>query len=176
MKNISSVLIKASVPFFILMMIFSSCKNQLQPADSDKAYVTFAASISRTVFPTVTVENCTSFTLTGISSGSTETTAFGSWNSYADLKAASVEITPGTWVFTLTAVASGLTYTKTLDSKEITAGSSTPLEFALAFSSYTATSGTTGTLSYTITYPLSTDAKVVTAALYTKSEDRKSVV
>ena len=169
MKKLNFGLLKtATIASLFVLMIFSSCDNQLQPNSSDKAYVTFAASISRTVFPTVTIDNCTSFTLTGVASGSTETTSFGSWTSYAELQKSTVEVASGIWSFTLTAVAAGLTYTQTLTSKEITAGTSTPLEFALAFSSYTATSGTTGTLSYTITFPLNTDAKHITADLYTK--------
>lgn len=172
MKKKLNILLSALAAAFVPMLF--SCSNLFDSDDKDSsssanegtAYLTFGAPSYRTVIPSVSDSDFNVFTLTGAKAGEDES-ELGEWYSVSSMLEASIEVSPGTWNFTLTADAgssyngaSTSTYTGTIKNKEIAAGSNS-LEFTLSLSDR----GTgEGSLKITFDYSSAENADKVSSA------------
>lgn len=116
------------------MFQFFGCKQIEDLKDSEKvAYITINNSLARTVNPEASIEKMTNFVLKGTFSGEEEQ-ELGTWDNAETLKTAKIPIKPGLWDFKLTAQQGGVSFSATIEKKQIEIALNN-LEFNLSMSS-----------------------------------------
>mgnify|MGYP004659145577 CR=1 FL=1 len=130
MKNILKVIVLISFAMFQ----FFGCKQIEDLKDSEKvAYITINNSLARTAMPELSIEKMTNFLLKGTFSGEEEQ-ELGTWDNAKSLKTAKIFIKPGLWDFKLTSQQGGVSFSATIEKKQIEVALNN-LEFNLSVSS-----------------------------------------
>lgn len=134
MKNRIKNILKAIALISFSMFQFFGCKQIEDLKDSEKvAYIAINNSLARTVNPEANIEKMTNFVLKGTFSGEEEQ-ELGSWDNAKTLKTAKIPIKPGLWDFKLTAQQGGVSFSATIEKKQIEVALNN-LEFNLSVSS-----------------------------------------
>lgn len=130
MKNILKVIVLISFAMFQ----FFGCKQIEDLKDSEKvAYITINNSLARTAMPELSIEKMSNFLLKGTFSGEEEQ-ELGTWDNAKSLKTAKILIKPGLWDFKLTSQQGGVSFSATIEKKQIEVALNN-LEFNLSVSS-----------------------------------------
>lgn len=130
MKNILKVIVLISFAMFQ----FFGCKQIEDLKDSEKvAYITINNSLARTAMPELSIEKMKNFLLKGTFSGEEEQ-ELGTWDNAESLKTAKILIKPGLWDFKLTSQQGGVSFSATIEKKQIEVALNN-LEFNLSVSS-----------------------------------------
>ena len=157
-KTLTSKIKNFSFLLVIVMLLaagFTSCDSVLDDIEEtvqtsqnkNKGVVKFkftqSQTASRTISPYINVTNLTDITLTGSNGTDTYNEQF---NTAAQMEAATIEVEPGDWSFTITADNDGYTFT---DTKTLTVefNSSYNISFQLS------TSATTGKINLRLSFP-----------------------
>lgn len=134
MKNrINNILKVLALVSFAMFQLFG-CKQIDDIKDSEKvAYITINNSLARSAMPELSIEKMTNFVLKGTFSGEEEQ-ELGTWDNAKSLKTAKILIKIGLWDFKLTAQQDGISFSATIEKKQILAALNN-LEFNLSVSS-----------------------------------------
>ena len=134
MKNRIKNILKAIVLISFAMFQFFGCKQIEDIKDSEKvAYIVINNSLARSAMPELSIEKMTNFVLKGTFSGEEEQ-ELGSWDNAESLKTVKIPIKPGLWDFNLTAQQGGVSFSATIEKKQIEVALNN-LEFNLSVSS-----------------------------------------
>lgn len=160
MKNI----LKAIVLISFAMFQFFGCKQIEDLKDSEKvAYITINNSLARTAMPELSIEKMTNFVLRGTFSGEEEQ-ELGTWDNAKSLKTAKIPIKPGLWDFKLTAQQGGVSFSATIEKKQIEVALNN-LDFNLSVSSMDLQNGK-GSINISFTELKNTVASVTAEFFY----------
>lgn len=119
MKNGIKNILKAIVLISFAVFQFFGCKQIEDIKDSEKvAYITINNSLARSAMPELSIEKMTNFVLKGTFSGEEEQ-ELGTWNDAESLKTAKIPIKPGLWDFKLTSQQGGVSFSATIEKKQI---------------------------------------------------------
>ena len=130
MKNILKFIVLISFAMFQ----FFGCKQIEDLKDSKKvAYITINNSLARSAMPELSIEKMTNFVLKGTFSGEEEQD-LGTWDNAESLKTVKIPIKPGLWDFKLTSQQGGVSFSATIEKKQIEVALNN-LEFNLSVSS-----------------------------------------
>ncbi len=141
MKNKTNNILKAIVLVSFTMFQFFGCKQIEDLKDSEKvAYITINNSLARTAMPELSIERMKNFVLKGTFSGEEEQ-ELGTWDNAESLKTEKIPIKPGLWDFKLTAQQGGVSFSATIEKKQIEVALNN-LEFNLSVSSMDLQNGT----------------------------------
>lgn len=141
MKNKTNNILKAIVLVSFTMFQFFGCKQIEDLKDSEKvAYITINNSLARTAMPELSIERMKNFVLKGTFSGEEEQ-ELGTWDNAESLKTEKIFIKPGLWDFKLTAQQDGVSFSATIEKKQIEVALNN-LEFNLSVSSMDLQNGT----------------------------------
>lgn len=141
MKNKTNNILKAIALVSLAMFQFFGCKQIEDLKDSEKvAYITINNTFARTAMPELSIEKMTNFVLKGTFSGEEEQ-KLGTWDNAESLKTAKVLIKPGLWDFKLTSQQGGVSFSATIEKKQIEVALNN-LEFNLSVSSMDLQNGT----------------------------------
>ena len=163
------------------LLTLSGCKNIDSSEDENTntgAYICIEAGAERTIKPSFTFEEMTSFSLYGKKTESDEETMFyssdgsGGFSTYEDLLKGNFAVSTGTWYeFKLTAAnKDGNQYfVGTISNKEIVQGKNT-LHFTLSLEEK---SSNVGYVNVTFKIPSATAVKAAKAGLYTRDTDEE---
>lgn len=134
MKNRIKNILKNIALISLAMFQFFGCNQIEDLKDSEKvAYITINNSLARTAMPELSIEKMTNFVLKGTFSGEEEQ-ELGSWDNAESLKTVKIPIKPGLWDFKLTAQQGGVSFSATIEKKQIEVALNN-LEFNLSVSS-----------------------------------------
>lgn len=134
MKNRIKNILKTIALVSFAMFQFFGCKQIEDLKDSEKvAYITINNSLARTAMPELSIEKMTNFLLKGTFSGEEEQ-ELGTWDNAKSLKTAKILIKPGLWDFKLTSQQGGVSFSATIEKKQIEVALNN-LEFNLSVSS-----------------------------------------
>lgn len=160
MKNILKVIVLISFAMFQ----FFGCKQIEDLKDSEKvAYITINNSLARTAMPELSIEKMTNFVLRGTFSGEEEQ-ELGTWGNAESLKTAKIPIKPGLWDFKLTAQQGGVSFSATIEKKQIEVALNN-LDFNLSVSSMDLQNGK-GSINISFTELKNTVASVTAEFFY----------
>ncbi len=160
MKNI----LKAIVLISFAMFQFFGCKQIEDLKDSEKvAYITINNSLARTAMPELSIEKMTNFVLRGTFSGEEEQ-ELDTWGNAESLKTAKIPIKPGLWDFKLTAQQGGVSFSATIEKKQIEVALNN-LDFNLSVSSMDLQNGK-GSINISFTELKNTVASVTAEFFY----------
>ncbi len=141
MKNRIKNILKAIALVSFAMFQFFGCKQIEDIKDSEKvAYITINNSLARSAMPELSIEKMTNFVLKGTFSGGEEQ-ELGTWDNAKSLRTAKILIKPGLWDFKLTSQQGEVSFSATIEKKQIEVALN-KLNFNLAVSSMDLQNGT----------------------------------
>lgn len=164
MKNRINHILKVLALVSFVMFQFFGCKQIEDLKDSEKvAYITINNSLARTAMPELSIEKMTNFVLRGTFSGEEEQ-ELGTWGNAESLKTAKIPIKPGLWDFKLTAQQGGVSFSATIEKKQIEVALNN-LDFNLSVSSMDLQNGK-GSINISFTELKNTVASVTAEFFY----------
>lgn len=141
MKNGINNILKVLALVSLAVFQFFGCKQIEDLKDSEKvAYITINNSLARSAMPELSIKKMTNFVLKGTFSGEEEQ-ELGVWDNAESLKTAKIPIKPGLWDFKLTSQQGGVSFSATIEKKQIEVALN-KLEFNLSVSSMDLQNGT----------------------------------
>lgn len=134
MKNRIKNILKVFALVSFAMSQFFGCKQIEDIKDSEKvAYIAINNSLARSAMPELSIGKMTNFVLKGTFSGEEEQ-ELGAWDNAESLRTVKIPIKPGLWDFKLTAQQGGVSFSATIEKKQIEVALNN-LEFNLSVSS-----------------------------------------
>ena len=164
MKNRIKNILKVFALVSFAMSQFFGCKQIEDLKDSEKvAYIVINNSLARSAMPELSIEKMTNFVLKGTFSGEEEQ-ELGAWDNAESLRTVKIPIKPGLWDFKLTAQQGGVSFSATIEKKQIEVALNN-LEFNLSVSSLDLKNGK-GSINISFTELKNTVASVTAEFFY----------